>query len=528
MRKFGNPSKVVFFIFAIITPYIFNVSVQAADPPQPRPLSPKAQAIMEKRQLFQQEAAAAAPEVEAECAKFIAYVNFGQAPDEPNLNAGLKNIARNRKFAPVFNEQQKAVYYTLASWVYYFDQKPDKAMKQAVLGKKSAPINSNVTKTNLGLSLIYKDYSLATAALIGRGETTESDSQSEDFQSYQQFPSDQLDIDINSIRADLLGKVFDIRPPSAMTDKPVKDVLCLLLWKIDANDLDYFAPKETPKPAETNEPNTPPEIIVEQQPYQARPTPALEAFSQLQSRFKNTKAVFFGINLNDISKTKNFENWLAKNPQPWPIAAPLAQLQEKVTSFLAASPDKPMLVVVGPDSTIRYVGDVNNFLPRMIIGNILNNPQEFAEPNEPNKPGEPNEPNQPQSQADAPVAPVQILTPPAAEPNEPKQTAAVKDANQNSRTVQTPQQPVVNKNAPDEEFTENDYQAIQLLENARTFFKIGNRLQHHTYAKPIEMCRTVIKNYPNTKYAEQARILMRNVPERFRDRFGITNEELGL
>jgi len=582
MRKSGNPSKVVFFTFVIIILYIFNVFAQA-EPPPPKPLSPKAQALQQKRQQFQQEAATAAPEVETECIKFISYINSGQKPDEPNLNSALRNIARNRKFAPVFNEQQKGVYYTLASWVYYFDQKPDKAMKQAVLGKKSAPQNSNVTKTNLGLSLIYKDYVLAAADLAGRGETTESTPQIGESQSNQQSSSGQLNLDINSIRADLLGKIFDIRPSSPGTDKPAKDILCLLLWKIDANELDSFAPPKEPNSVEANEPNKPPqELNTSAQPtqelaartptppnpagspqsspagsppsssesmrqpppmspmppqqvmfgQQAKPMSALEAFSKLQSRFsKDARAIFLGINLNDISKTQNFQNWRAKNPQPWPIAPPFAQLQEKVISFLGASPNKPMLLVVGPDSTVRYIGDVNSFLPRMIISNILDNPLEFAEPNEPNepnKPGQPNEPNQPPSLADAPVAPVQVAPPPAAEPNKSRQTPPVKDVNQNSRAVRTTLPPVVNKNAPDEEFTENDYQAITLLENARTFFKIGNRLQYHTYAKPIEMCRTVIKDYPNTKYAEQARILMRNVPERYRDRFNITNEELGL
>ncbi|OQA03132.1 MAG: hypothetical protein BWY69_00635 [Planctomycetes bacterium ADurb.Bin401] len=53
-------------------------------------------------------------------------------------------------------------------------------------------------------------------------------------------------------------------------------------------------------------------------------------------------------------------------------------------------------------------------------------------------------------------------------------------------------------------------------------------MQYHTYAKPIEMCRTVIRDYPNTKYADEARVLMRQVPERFRQRYKITDEELGL
>ena len=121
MIKFKNSSKISFVALVIIILYSFSVSVQAE--PQPRPLSPRAQALQEKKQHFQQEAAAAAPVVEAECAKFISYVNSGQIPDDANVNAGLRVIAHNRKFLPVFTEQQKGVYFTLASWVYYFDNK---------------------------------------------------------------------------------------------------------------------------------------------------------------------------------------------------------------------------------------------------------------------------------------------------------------------------------------------------------------------------------------------------------------------
>jgi outer membrane protein assembly factor BamD (BamD/ComL family) len=69
---------------------------------------------------------------------------------------------------------------------------------------------------------------------------------------------------------------------------------------------------------------------------------------------------------------------------------------------------------------------------------------------------------------------------------------------------------------------------VDLLENAKAFFKIGNRLQYHTYQKPVDMCRTVMKDYPNTKYATEAQILLRKVPERFRERYNLTDEELGL
>lgn len=48
------------------------------------------------------------------------------------------------------------------------------------------------------------------------------------------------------------------------------------------------------------------------------------------------------------------------------------------------------------------------------------------------------------------------------------------------------------------------------------------------YAQPVAICRDVIKNNPGTKYADQARELLRQVPPDQRARFNITDEELGL
>ncbi|MBU2597288.1 MAG: hypothetical protein KJ757_07005, partial [Planctomycetes bacterium] len=140
------------------------------------------------------------------------------------------------------------------------------------------------------------------------------------------------------------------------------------------------------------------------------------------------------------------------------------------------------------------------------------------------KPEEPNQPL-PLPQTPAVVEPNNELPTPS-EPAEIQQPPIVKETNETSASVQETPPPAQSKTEIDEDFF--DPRAETLIENARAFFKIGNRLQYHTYSKPIEMCRTVIKDYPNTKYSEQARLLMRQVPERFRQRYNITDEELGL
>ncbi len=554
MRKFSNLPKIVSLIVFLLIIYT-EVFAQAQYTPAPR----RTQSGQEIRQQLQQEASTAMTEVDATYKKILDFVNSGQIPSKEDLDASLKTIAKNRKYLPVLNNSQKSTYHILSAWVYYFDNKQDKASKQAASAQKVASKNPNTVKTRLALSIIYKDYASVIEALTEQSTNSRPGPQTDkaDVQSYQQGSENDIQLDVNAVRIGLLGKVFDFYPEPVGADSPswrsAGQLACAILWKIDANELDSFAPVEETKPAETNEPNIPvspppqpvvapaenipapmpqpaPEAVPQQQ-YQAEQTNELKAFSKLQNQFeKDRRIAFIGINLNDPTKTKNLANWLNKNPQTWRTFILSPEGQQKMFSCLGGSFDKPLLLIVAPDSTIRYAGNVEGFLPQMVIHKILENPQEFAAAdfNEPNQP-----PAAPQSNLPAvePVQPVQLPAGPNISPvltadvnktdvNTPQPQQSKADAN----TVSAPAKQKVN-----EDFSvADDYQAETLLSNARTFLKIGNRLPAHMYREPVEMCRRVMKDYPNTKYAQEAQMLLRNVPKEHRQQYNLTDEELGL
>ena len=64
------------------------------------------------------------------------------------------------------------------------------------------------------------------------------------------------------------------------------------------------------------------------------------------------------------------------------------------------------------------------------------------------------------------------------------------------------------------------------MENAKAFMKIGTRFT--TPKQAIELCRRIIREYPDTTYASGARELLRGLPERHQKRYKITDEEMGL
>ena len=69
-------------------------------------------------------------------------------------------------------------------------------------------------------------------------------------------------------------------------------------------------------------------------------------------------------------------------------------------------------------------------------------------------------------------------------------------------------------------------QAEKLYQMAVIESKIA-RKPMMTYKKMVDYCRQLIQDYPDTKYAKRARQLLRQMPERERRKYNVTNEEMG-
>jgi hypothetical protein len=78
------------------------------------------------------------------------------------------------------------------------------------------------------------------------------------------------------------------------------------------------------------------------------------------------------------------------------------------------------------------------------------------------------------------------------------------------------------------EMTEADRVAAErLYQMAYTEYKMG-RLPTTTFKKMVDYCRELFERYPDSPQAAKARILMKKLPQRFKDRYNVTDEEMGL
>ncbi len=70
-------------------------------------------------------------------------------------------------------------------------------------------------------------------------------------------------------------------------------------------------------------------------------------------------------------------------------------------------------------------------------------------------------------------------------------------------------------------------EAQQRLVFAQNYLKMSQK-GILSYSQAVAICRSVIKDYPETQYERQARTLLGQVPEDLRSQFNITDEELEL
>lgn len=75
---------------------------------------------------------------------------------------------------------------------------------------------------------------------------------------------------------------------------------------------------------------------------------------------------------------------------------------------------------------------------------------------------------------------------------------------------------------------EDQVRAENLLRIAQLHIEQSRKIRADNPKEGIAAARGVLAKYPNTEYAHKARELLRRVPDRWKTRHNITDEELGL
>ncbi len=358
-----------------------------------------------------------------------------------------------------------------------------------------------------------------------------------------------LNLDAASIKSNWLGQKvgqlkIDCINGSTFTYKPAEANLCILFWKLAGSDLEGFAGLVV---EDANDPSTrqwaapagqPQQPAYEPQPGRmGRPgrggggrdrygdrfagrggfadgagptaTPVsmqISSFGDLFNyKFQDRQFKFLGLNVDPPGAAPAVVSKLLQSPWPWAQAMmneSAAAAFEKL-DIKRVTAEQPILVIVDRTGTVRYAGSPAGFLAPMVTdtlpgAGVASGGQTYIAP------------------------PPEQITNQIAADFTPQLTQKLE---QPAKRTQTPSRL---SPQPDTEITPEDFQAQKLLTYAQGLFIPAGRKTAMTSKTGVDLCRQVIKEYPNTTYADEARKLLRTIPPNEQKRYNITKEEMGL
>jgi len=248
--------------------------------------------------------------------------------------------------------------------------------------------------------------------------------------------------------------------------------------------------------------------------------PGLEASSQAFTELFATYVgkpdlKFVGLNLDVPDRREVVLAQVVSNPRPWAeVLAQDAVSPEGPVAQLFSMPGidltRPMLVIADGSGKVRYAGPAEGFVPRLLLDHLTG------------------------SGAIALGTPSVTPTAPAVNPlSQILQRMTGQGAPPTDSTPPTPREvkpPIqADRDEPPNLLEQPDLiEAEKQLSYAKNLFiPLGNKRMMSS-KRGVDICREIMQRWPGTKYAEEARGLLRQLSETDRRRYNITNEELGL
>ncbi len=538
------------------------------------------------------EAATAGGDIDSRLLDILELVNQVQKPNTQQIAASRQSLKNNKKFLKQFKKEMVCQYYMLTAWLNYFEGDPIKALQAATKAYKTDSKNNDahITQTATAILADKKPLVLKPKRKRGTSRTDKAtdrrnqrpntrstgrgdNSRNQGRRNQSRRPKDNrnqergvqnprmpmgrfpggfmgrgsmssskvssgniLDFDVEALNTDMLGE--KIRPlqlnclnGTSFSYTPQKSNICILLWQLEdvkePNNIGEMrtAPRRSKKPSPTKTANPrdrqmpsmlglgrgmPPGRMLpgmREGRFPGRNKAVENPFSSQMSAFANLfnsqigsgQMKFVAVNTNSIYHRQEVIEKVSENPWPW--AQVMADDSTAQFADIDVDPQKPMLVIASKDGTIKYAGPAAGFLAAMVINDRLGlaSATDFVA----NKPP----PQTTNAMTQAMQQMFQSLT-----------------NNTQNNSVQ-PRLPNSVNNDKYEDLAV-DVQAGKLLEHARAYYKIGTRFT--TPKTFVELCRRILREYPNTHYAEEARQLLRKLSERHRKRYKVTNEEMGL
>jgi hypothetical protein len=432
-------------------------------------------------------------EVSAALEEMLKMVNEGKRPSKEEIVAIETMLQENKRNLMRFDEPGKVAYYMLSAWNSYFAGNADAAVQAIQAGIKSGPDDPDMKATYAAIATGLEKYPLMARLAPARPAAAQKKKKAgeEESMSSPAGSSGVLNFDFGALRAQAVSRKLAIAEATfdcvgGVTFSPAKsDLVCMLVYRT-------IAPRE--KAAASHS-----QSVEESISSSDSGTASAEGFGSLMLDYVGCEKVsFVGVSLDDAAAKLNVMREASAKRWFWPQIMAQDAKNRSLMEFAKFDITQPTMAIVTKDGTIAYMGAPTGFLPKMLLAKATDNyvARLFT-------PGSPIDPNTRKGRG-------------VVDPN----TARRRPADPNL---------LRSKGQGEEDISQmtSDLQAETLYNHAKSFLK-GTRTTTLTAGPGVQLCRQILRQYPDTEYAAKARELLRDLPDEIKTRYNITNEEMGL
>jgi hypothetical protein len=474
--------------------------------------------------------------------EMLKIVAVNERPETAQIENAAALLESNKRNAQVLDGKEKAQFMLLQAWTGYLQGNAPIAFNWSTKAFKTDTKNTDAWISHGIFSMLNGKQPMRmprpkpekkrrTAGDYGYGNRRDRDTEHQPMamehamtgmSSSSASVNGILQFDMTTVRRDMFREEFSrfeylAADGTQVQYKPGRDTLCVLFWQSEeapvdpntlAGDEAIQARKDQKKKKEQLE--VPEPLKIEKQ---------RGYFKKLYEACKDDETVKF-VQINTVQPI-NLQAFMQSMPDytKYPYPTVIAAAEESGARAIVGTDARiPFMLIADKTGSVIYAGPAKEFVPAFILTETTGIPIDLKDEIKL---------TQKNRASEMMMDPMMLrmmgtLKPkpePKADPNQP----AIDPNAITQMLPKTGPQGKTYKQLP----LEQSYQAGKDLEYANMFIDAA-RKRAQTYKKGVEMCRKIIKSYPDTIYEQQARMLLRQVPEYKRSTYSITDEELGL
>jgi len=435
----------------------------------------------------------------------------GQSINQEDLKHLQDSLRQQRNYLSKMAVEEQGKYYILNAWADYFHGDYQKSLREAMAANKLSSGDPDIEAALITMSALAGE--LRTAKMIVPTKKPESTSlfgttgSKSSSSSSSSSSMGSLGFDKELIRGDMLGERFESCEIECINGSTVsfskgKNILCVLFWKHkwfgEQSQPSLFSrPKQDDYDGEryssessSNSDKQTIEIMESLKPY-------------FLNNYSSPAVKFVALNVDSSGDSKALMDLLFKNSWPWSHAIASNQSNKKLAGYAGMETNRPLLAIVNAQGEMCYVGPSDSVVPGAIISG-------FARSFNP---------------AESDVSSQSSV-------NIDEQTdLSVEDKSEVGLTA-AEDKTSVDTGVEIEETETAAVQSEELVPEAENWYQMAlfhkKSAKFLGYKKMVDYCRMIMEKYPASSYSEKARVLLREIPDKDRKLYDITDEELGL